>query len=433
VPTPVPGQLDDWNRVQLIYRISAAARRNTSALLAPLRTPRTSGSPRSHREGTPSRRRVGIVALIATFVVVGGGTVAYGAANKTVSVDVDGHVTRVNTYAGSVEGVLKARGITVGTRDTVAPQTSTSLRDGSEIVVRHAKLVKVQIDGAQTNLWTTALSADEALAALSGRGGDVRLVASRSMSGGRAELPLELTLDGPVNILADGAVLTAPDGSIGLAAVLDEFNLKIGPLDRVSVQHAKNGAVTVVVNRVAQKNVTKTKPVAFASSEKKDASLLVGEKKVTTAGVAGTRTIVSQVRTVDGKVAVSKVISDKVTRAPVNRVVSVGTKPRPVAPAPAPVAAAPAPATVSPNVGGSADSLNWAALAQCESGGRTDAVSSSGTYYGLYQFSVQTWAAMGGSGTPSSASASEQTMRAKMLFNASGAGQWPVCGAKLYS
>jgi uncharacterized protein YabE (DUF348 family) len=430
----VPGQLDDWNRVQLISRISAAARRTTSALLAPLRTRSTAGSS-SQREGAPARRRAGIVALIATVVVVGGGTVAYGAANKTVSVDVDGTVTLVNTYAGSVEGVLEARGISVGTRDTVAPQTSTSLRDGSEIVVRHATLVKVQVDGAQTDLWTTALSADEALATLSGRGGDVRLVASRSSSGGRAELPLELTLHGPVDILADGAVLTAPDGSIGLAAVLDEFKLKPGPLDRVSVQHAGNGKVTVVVNRVAEKDVTKTTPVAFTSSEKKDASLLVGEKKVSTAGVAGIRTTVSHVRTVDGVVAASKVTSDKVTKAPVNRVVSVGTKARPVAPKPAPAApaapAAAAPAAVSPNVGGGADSLNWAALAQCESGGNPTAVSSSGTYYGLYQFSVQTWAAMGGSGTPSSAPASEQTMRAKMLYNASGAGQWPVCGAKL--
>lgn len=422
--------------MQLISRTSAAARRLTSALWAPLSSLRSS---RSDRGGATSRRRAGIAALVATFVVVVGGTVAYGAAHKTISVDVDGNVTRVDTYAGSVEGVLEDQGIAVGARDTVAPETSSALTDGSEIVVRHATLVKVEVDGKQTDLWTTAVSADEALGTLSARGGDVRLVASRSASGGRAELPIDLTRDGPVDILVDGQVLTAPDGSIGLAAVLDGFGVELAKLDRVSVRHAENGEVTVVVNRVVEKDVTTTTPVPFSSVEKPDGTIFVGEKKVVTAGVAGTRTVVNHIRTVDGKEAARKLVSDKVTKAPVNKVVAVGSKARPVAPkpapapAPAPAVAASAPATVSPNVGGSADSLNWAALAQCESGGRPDAVSASGTYHGLYQFSATTWSSMGGSGLPSAASASEQTMRAKMLYNAAGAGQWPVCGPRLFS
>ena len=53
----------------------------------------------------------------------------------------------------------------------------------------------------------------------------------------------------------------------------------------------------------------------------------------------------------------------------------------------------------------SADGLNWAALAQCESGGRPDAVSASATYRGMYQFSPRTWTAVGGSGDPAAASA----------------------------
>ena len=83
--------------------------------------------------------------------------------------------------------------------------------------------------------------------------------------------------------------------------------------------------------------------------------------------------------------------------------------------------------------GGDADSLNWAALAACESGGNPSAVSSTGKYHGLYQFSVGTWQAVGGTGLPSDASAEEQTARAKMLYNRSGAGQWPHCGKNLFS
>ena len=52
----------------------------------------------------------------------------------------------------------------------------------------------------------------------------------------------------------------------------------------------------------------------------------------------------------------------------------------------------------------------------------------SGTYYGKYQFSMETWAGVGGSGSPAAASEAEQDRRAAMLYARSGAGQWPVCG-----
>ena len=400
----------------------------------------------SRRDGPPlrGRRRIAIAALLATFAVVAGGTVAFGAAYKTVSVDVDGKVTQVSTYAGAVRGVLDARGIEVGGRDIVAPSPTSALGDRSEIVVRHAKRVRVLIDGVDTNVWTTAVRADEALATLVHRGKDVRLVASRSASGGRAELPPGLRLDGPIDVAADGKTVST-DGSDGLAAALRRLGITLTALDRVSIQHPGTGPVTVVVNRVVVQDVTDTPPVPFATVEQPDPTRSLGTTAVATAGAAGQRTTVNRVTTVDGAETARTLLSDAVTAAPVNQVVSVGTKKRVVAPAPAPapkaapsLAAAPRPAPapsapVSPKAGGSADSLNWAALAACEAGGRTNAVSSNGLYYGLYQFSVSTWAAVGGSGLPSQASADEQTARAKALYARSGAGQWPVCGARLFS
>ena len=72
----------------------------------------------------------------------------------------------------------------------------------------------------------------------------------------------------------------------------------------------------------------------------------------------------------------------------------------------------------------------WTALAQCESGGNPTTNTGSG-YYGLYQFSLSTWQAVGGSGLPSEASAAEQTQRAQILPARSGWGQWPACARTL--
>jgi soluble lytic murein transglycosylase-like protein len=67
-------------------------------------------------------------------------------------------------------------------------------------------------------------------------------------------------------------------------------------------------------------------------------------------------------------------------------------------------------------------------IAWCESRNNPRAVSSSGAYRGLYQFSFSTWRVVGGSGDPAAAPRSEQTWRAWVLLKNDGSGHWPVCG-----
>jgi peptidoglycan hydrolase-like protein with peptidoglycan-binding domain len=67
-------------------------------------------------------------------------------------------------------------------------------------------------------------------------------------------------------------------------------------------------------------------------------------------------------------------------------------------------------------------------IAQCESGGNPRAIGGGGRYRGKYQFSRETWAAIGGSGDPAAAPEAEQDRRAAQLLAQSGTGQWPVCG-----
>ena len=69
------------------------------------------------------------------------------------------------------------------------------------------------------------------------------------------------------------------------------------------------------------------------------------------------------------------------------------------------------------------------AIAACESGGNPAAVDASGTYRGKYQFDLQTWASVGGSGDPATAPEAEQDRRAAILYSRVGASAWPICGA----
>ena len=413
----MPGHLDVWSDVQFSTLTPGPS------VDSPL--------PASHAADTQDRRwwrrarRVPLVAATVGLVVLGGGGTAYAQAHKSVTLDVDGNVQRVSTFAGSVQGLLAARHVTVGDRDMVS--ASGALGDGQQVVVRHAHQVTVLADGTQQVVWTTALTADEALADLAARGTAISLVASRSEVGGRPELPLDLTLHGPADVVVDGTTRPVQDANLSVGDALTQLGVTLTPLDTVEVKRTDAGRVQVVVHRVVVQDVTTTTAEPFSSSTVNDPSRYVGQRTVTTAGVAGVRTVVDRVTTVDGVETAREHVSDDLTTAPVNEVVAVGTKAKPAAVSTPKAATAPAAASTA------SGSLNWAALAQCESGGRVNAVSSNGLYYGLYQFSLSTWAAMGGSGLPSQASAAEQTARAQALYDRSGPGQWPVCGKNLFS
>ena len=72
----------------------------------------------------------------------------------------------------------------------------------------------------------------------------------------------------------------------------------------------------------------------------------------------------------------------------------------------------------------------WAALRRCESGGNYETNTGNG-YYGAYQFDLQTWQSVGGTGLPSDAPPWEQDARAQALFASRGSAPWPICGRYL--
>jgi len=66
------------------------------------------------------------------------------------------------------------------------------------------------------------------------------------------------------------------------------------------------------------------------------------------------------------------------------------------------------------------------AIARCESGGNWHINTGNG-FYGGIQFTLQSWAAVGGRGLPSNASKLEQIYRGVLLMRIQGFGAWPVC------
>ncbi|WP_307865189.1 ubiquitin-like domain-containing protein [Myceligenerans salitolerans] len=301
-------------------------------------------------------RRWPVVAGVAAAAIVASGTVAFAKAHKTVTLDVDGTTTSVSTFAGDVEGLLAAQGVRLDDQDEVAPHLDTTLRDGSDVVVRYGRQVTVATDGKESDVWLNVTDSNEALDILASRGTDVRLVASRS--GERADFPLRLNDDGPVAVVADGSTRVVDSGGDGVGAILDRLDIELDKDDRVSVVSVEdlteNGGkavkeaevakavkksdvdVALQVERVATKKVTRTITIEHRSKTVTDSSRYEDlDPAVRTAGKDGERTKRYRVTTVDGVVLDRELISNKVTTKPVTEVVVEGTKERP-APEPDP-------------------------------------------------------------------------------------------------
>ena len=362
-----------------------------------------------------------VIGVVLTALLASG--LAWSATGSTVQLSVDGQTREVDFRGETVADVLEAAGLEAGERDVLVPSAGTEVSDGDRIALRRARQLTLVVDGQERTVWVTAASVDEALDQLDLRGTNLALSASRSR-----ELPLDgfrLTVRTPKEVVVRVGT-TEKKVTTTAATVKDALfaaRVTLDADDRVSAPQATpvTDGMILRVTRISTERTTETVAVPFATERRTDASLYKGETKTLRAGKAGSARRTVEVVRADGKVESRKVLSSTTLTAPVPRILAVGTKARP------------AQTSSARRSTGGADSLNWPALARCESGGNPRAVSPGGTYRGLYQFSMSTWRSVGGQGDPIDNTASEQTYRAKVLYNRSGAGQWPHCGKYLFT
>ena len=375
-----------------------------------------------HVSFQPSRTTVISVAAATALLVAGPAATAIGTSYRHVTVEVDGVTRDVSGFFTTAGDALHSAGVTVGDHDLVAPASNQTIASGDTVVVRTATEYDVTVDGNQTTAWSTASSISGVLSALPASAAS--MAADRSYT--RAEMP----------VVADGAttdVVVSSDE--GTTAILEKAGVTAGPIDRVTMEH-NGGEATLRVARVVRGTVSTTTEIPYETEEREDAEAEEGTEKTVQEGAAGSEVTETYQETIDGNATVSAVLSTTRTE-PTKRIVSKGTKAKKAedtssksssssdsSGSSSSGSSASAPAAVSGD-----DAAIWAAIAQCESGGNPSINTGNG-YYGMYQFSLPTWRSVGGSGLPSDASAEEQTMRARMLQQRSGWGQWG-CAYKL--
>ena len=368
-------------------------------------------------------KRIAQAAVVTTLVA---GAVGVSHYDKSVNLSVDGKASSVHAFGGTVSDVLEKQDISIGEHDVVVPALGSPVEDGQKIVVRYGRKLTVTVDGKTREYWTTATTVAAALQELGIRADSAKLSASRSQTLGREGLTLSVSTPKALTVRVDGKNLTGTSTGLTIKDALNELKVSVDKDDRVKPGLAApvSDGLKIAVQRVSSKTITATEPISHGTVEKSDSALYKGDTKTLTSGKAGAKVVTYKVTTVDGKTESKKTVKSVITSQPVTQVVAVGTKTRPTTPT--------TPTTPTGGNKPAADGLNWAALAECESGGDPTTNTGNG-FYGLYQFDEQTWHSVGGSGLPHENSAGEQTYRAQILYKDRGDSPWPSCGSRLYS
>ena len=401
-------------------------------------------------------RKVQIAAQAVVITGLVGGTGAVVTMNKPVTLEVNGQAEEIRTFGGTVGDILDSHEIDVDKRDQVKPGVGTKVDRDMTITVNTAKKVALSVDGKETNEWTNANTVGQALADLGvdAKGADLNAKASQRLK--EEGNDIDVTTSKDLTVVADGkdhkvsaAVGTAKEALKDTGVKLDKDDFLSVPMSA----EVSDGQV-LTVNRVKNDTVKDKQPIKAEVETKKSDSLYEGETKVETEGKDGEKQVTYKVKTINGEEVKKEKKDEKVLSEPKTKVVIQGTKKKEE---PADTGGSDSGDSGDSGSGDSGDSggdsstgsgggsgsgggdmstaeikamlggpgSKWYQIAECESNFNPRAVNqSNNAHFGLFQFKLATWEAMGGSGNPIDASPQEQFDRAKKLQAQEGWGQW---------
>jgi len=224
------------------------------------------------------RIRVLLMAVFALFILSGTVMAYNSSGTKMIKVTDDTKEKFYNTAADTVDELLKEAEITVTSDDIVVPSLSSEIKNGDEIKIRRAKTVNFVYGKNQKTIKTTMDTVAD-------------------------------VMDAYKNLFGEKYELESPAAGT----------------------HISNN-ITINVKVMESRVDTRTEPVDFDTKYVDDPDAEKGVESVSQEGTAGTVEIKTEFMYYDGAPVGSKEVSRTVVTAPVDKIISVGTKePEPVA------------------------------------------------------------------------------------------------------
>ncbi|HHT62929.1 MAG: ubiquitin-like domain-containing protein [Bacillota bacterium] len=226
----------------------------------------------NNADARPGRPRwlVKILPLFLSVLLVIFCYSAYLIIEKEVTIIIDGTPTDVKTLKSDVAGVLEENNIEIYPKDLVYPDLSAKLEEGQVIKITRAFDISVIADGKEAVIRTTPETVEK--------------------------------------ILAEAQIL------------LGEKDLVEPDLSTVAGKDTSR----IVVSRITEEFITKTKPIAYRVEQKEDSTLERGIRRILQRGKEGLKEETIKITYKDGEKISEEVVAVKTVKEPVTQVVSYG-------------------------------------------------------------------------------------------------------------
>ena len=187
-----------------------------------------------------------------------------------VKVSYKGLVTKLTVTGGTVADAVKQAGLNINNNQISVPAANTEIKKDTDILIFDAKKISITADGKTQDV-------------------------------------------------------LVPYGRVGESLPL--AGVRLSQEDVLSVKRdAKVEDISELTkHRVTYKKVTVNKAVPLESKTSNSEDVELGESKLKTKGVDGEKLVTKKIKYIDGKKDSEKVVSEKVTKAPVDEVTLVGT------------------------------------------------------------------------------------------------------------
>ena len=209
-------------------------------------------------------------AVFVTMLIIMISAITINGAKKTLYVYIDGKESKIITFKSNLNAALTANKITIGPKDKVTPGLDSNIKNNDKIYVKKAVNVELELDGE---------------------------------------------------------TLTIQSAEDDIETMLTAEGIQLNDLDKVSPSKEEplEDGLKIAITRVESKEIKEVKTLDYATVTKKDSNLEQGNKKVIQEGKPGEKVITTRVVYENGKEVSKKVISEVVTKKPVEKIVAMGT------------------------------------------------------------------------------------------------------------
>ncbi len=268
-----------------------------------------------------------IAAISVAIAILAGTAISAAARSRTANI-VDGEkVVSILTFNGDdTDGVLQSAGIMYGDDDIVVSNKDSS--GNLDITVYRAFDVKMIVDGEESIETFNMGNVSDALKSLSIKVDSDDVVTPDMSAELKADMTIKVDHYTTVTVKADGKTQKVRVTGTTVAQALKSAGIETGKDDIIEpaldAELSDNAKITV--KRVEYKEVTKTKEIPFETISKNSKDVYIGDTQVTQYGEKGSKEVVYKVKYVDGKKDSKEVISETVTKEPVEQIELKGQK-----------------------------------------------------------------------------------------------------------